>query len=119
MIYIWLFSRTGHFLDLGDKVCQLSNMASSGLKKMLSQQFWTPKMCVWENVKFHNFNIWIWLVLLPYMQADVIALADVIAHDVVADVITLVDVVANFFMYYIFLADVITKGLYVHPFIYS
>ena len=45
---------------------------------------------------FHNiFNIFVWLMLLPYMQVDCIALADVNAHDIVADVVTLADVITN------------------------
>ena len=32
-----------------------------------------------------------------------------------ADDIALADVIANFIMYYVFMADVIAKGLCVHP----
>ena len=42
-------------------------------------------------------------------------MADVNAHDIVADVIVLADVIANISMYYIFMADLIAKGLCIIP----
>ena len=50
-------------------------------------------------------------MLFPYMQADLIALSDVNAQDIVAHVIALADVIANISMFYILMADVIAKGL--------
>ena len=41
-------------------------------------------------------------------------MVDVNAHGIVADVNALADVIANVTIYYVFMANVIAKGLYVH-----
>ena len=54
--------------------CQFSNMASSGLKKMFSQQFWTPSK-VYGKMVFHNiFNIDVWFMILSYMYQILLCL---------------------------------------------
>ena len=72
-------------------------MASSCLKKMLFQQFWTlQELC--GKMFFHNIsNIFVWLMLLPYMSADLNMLADVVAYDIVIVVIALAGVTANIY----------------------
>ena len=47
--------------------CQLSNMASSGLKKLFSQQFLNTHKVCGKMFSLIISNICVWLVLLPYM----------------------------------------------------
>ena len=51
-------------------------------------------------------------MLLPYMQADLNALADVIAYDIVAVVIALADVIANIYCMILIYGRCYCQGLY-------
>ena len=47
--------------------CQLSNMASSGLKKMFSQQFLDTHKVYGKMFIFIIYILYVQLMLLPYM----------------------------------------------------
>ena len=68
VIYIFVFSlEQDTYLIRETSFCQFSNMASSSLKKMFSQQFWTPSK-VYGKMFFHNiFNYWCMIDVLSYM----------------------------------------------------
>ena len=55
--YICLFSRTGHFLELGDKLLPVIQHGFLRSEENAIQTILNTKKGVWENVKPYNFNI--------------------------------------------------------------
>ena len=50
MIYIWIFSRTGHFLDLGDKPLAVIQHGFLRSEENVVPAILNTKRGVWENV---------------------------------------------------------------------